>query len=304
MSFETLFLILVNAAVFCAISGLFVVFMASAREAKPGEKIAAPPVSLPAPATAPWTLKDEREAALAYLASPSAFWLDPNRYGDDPDWQARLFPEPKVTPPTQEYEKVLALHGIMNPKTTMRMVMSDPAPKCPVCGSRRSEVTAEHGDEASMWGCLDCITEFTRAGETKKSKQRRQAFLTVLPCGCKGEIVQMRAPYSGYHVSRCETCKAEWEPRSNDPTGRSLGQGESVTWAEDELAPPMPPATTADFEKGLRREAEWKRVIAAGGNDGAGSCPDHYGCGWPVERREGLYYCTRSDCRHSEKGWT
>lgn len=52
---------------------------------------------LPLPAPVVDTLVEERRLAQLFIDVPSAFWLDPNRYGDDPDWRKRLFPEPTTT---------------------------------------------------------------------------------------------------------------------------------------------------------------------------------------------------------------
>lgn len=54
------------------------------------------PDPLPAPeptlAVPLWTIEDDRRQAQAFIDYPTAFWLDPNYFGDFPDWRERLFP--------------------------------------------------------------------------------------------------------------------------------------------------------------------------------------------------------------------
>src|SRR3546814_316915 len=54
------------------------------------------PDPLPAPeptlAVSLWTEEDDRRQAQAFIDHPTAFWLDPNFFGDDPNWRERLFP--------------------------------------------------------------------------------------------------------------------------------------------------------------------------------------------------------------------
>lgn len=210
-----------------------------------------------------------------FLEVPTASWLDPNRYGDNPDW--RPVPKPKPVPKIAAPER--------------------PAPNCPVCGpAGRVVVMSVHAGEATMWDCWDCGAAFTRKGETAKSRKKRtirlerrhldalepaelrrlslsdtplaevymhsapavipyrpdrslritsrqlddelismhqmmqQASEDRLPCGCTGAIKRGREPYTGWWFSACETCGAEWEPPSNDSTGRRLAQGERVIY--------------------------------------------------------------------------
>lgn len=159
------------------------------------------PDPLPSPeptlAVALWTEEDERRQALAFIEHPTAFWLDPNLFGDDPNWRERLFPpkrdeygdtilpviygenriEGRFIDPEKERqaEAVLMRHGILVPKMTFKAVMHDPAPPCPTCHTGRRMVLTDHGGEATSWACVDCDTEFTRAGETRSSKKRRKA---------------------------------------------------------------------------------------------------------------------------------
>jgi hypothetical protein len=129
-----------------------------------------PATALPPPL---WSDTDARRAAEMFIENPLAFWLDPNLWGDDPNWRERLFPTP--TEP------------LISPVMRMRA----------------------HID---------------------KRKGKPDDSFPDLPCGCPWEttITRMREPYTGWHVTRCNRCKAEWEPASNDPTGRRLGQGERV----------------------------------------------------------------------------
>lgn len=133
-----------------------------------------------------WTIEDDRRQAQAFIDCPTAFWLDPNFFGDDPNWRERLFPPPRdeygdvlehhfIDPEKErQAEAVLMRHGIMVPKMTFRAVMHDPAPPCPTCHTGRRMVLTDHGGEATSWACVDCDTEFTRAGETRTSKKRRK----------------------------------------------------------------------------------------------------------------------------------
>lgn len=181
--------------------------------------------------------EQERLMALSFIDNPTAFWLDPNLWGDDPEWRTRLFPptpEPLVGSVMRmrghidkrkeaENDRLMAAAGIRNPKMTFRAVLSD-------------ENFAE------------------------------------LPCGCPWEttITRMRAPYTGWHVTRCDRCMAEWEPASNDPSGRRLGQGETVTMA--------------DFKHGV--------------------CPAE-DCRSPCTLdKRGFYYCTNPKCEKHMVGWS
>jgi len=125
----------------------------------------------------------ERNEQRLYAACPSAFWLNPD------GWDAP--PRPAIEGMMAEHEAVLARHGVLVPKQTFRAVMPPltdlprstvipdsnerAAPMCPVCKVGRRTVMAVHGGEATMWDCFDCGAEFTRKGETKSSKKRRQA---------------------------------------------------------------------------------------------------------------------------------
>lgn len=319
-----------------------------------------PPKSTPTVAAPPqWTLDDERRAALAFIADPTLFWLDPNFWGEFPDWRDKLFnriedDEPDEPEPAQA-----------------------DAPPCPVCKTGRRLVLAIHGGEATMWDCVDCGAEFTRAGETKASRaarrkkycgcgaamphhpgecedakrkhanifQPKMIFRSgyTLPCGCIGtgadvEYIEyggwagdsgwstcklcgskwvahtgnplvdegrsgvVRPPLPcgcayetpiehtqspGLRYSRCKSCDREWEPPSNDSSGRKLGQGETVQ------------------KRGhIRRNHAWQRradAVHAGTAENHGSCPEP--CGMPVDKCGGYYYCSDSQCEWHKKGW-
>ncbi len=154
----------------------------------------------PLPATEPtlavplWTIEDDRRQAQAFIDCPTAFWLDPNFFGDFPDWREKLFAPERVQTPPRLGEKghidpvreqmALSygisrmggnfLYTIHDPQNTFKMVMHDPAPDCPTCHVGRRMVLTDHGGEATSWACVDCDTEFTRAGETRTSKKRRK----------------------------------------------------------------------------------------------------------------------------------
>jgi len=134
------------------------------------------------------------------------------------------------------------------------VIYQRPAPRCPNCGTGRRIVMDVHRGEASSWECMDCAAIYTRAGETKssvksrKGKQQppRSPYPAKLPCGCPGDgrvTVYQRAWGHSRHVE-CNQCLCWWEPRSNDPSGRRLAQGETVhTQIHDEhLDMPPPPA--------------------------------------------------------------
>ena len=146
------------------------------------------PDPLPAPeptvAVPLWTVEDDRRQAQAFIDHPLAFWLDPNLFGDDPDWRERLFPPKRDEygdiDPAKEVQALsygvarMTAPAIYYPQNTFRAVMHDPAPPCPTCRTGRRMVLTEHGGEATSWACVDCDTEFTRAGETKSSRKRRK----------------------------------------------------------------------------------------------------------------------------------
>lgn len=196
-----------------------------------------------------------------FLEVPTATWLDPNRYGDNPDWRP-IAPKKKT------------------------VVAKRRTPSCVNCGGREHVyATAQHGDQDSAWQCHACLVEFTRADMQRQRDSRylepaelrrpslsdtplaevymhsapavipyrpdrslritsrqlddelismhqmmQQASEDRLPCGCTGAIKRGREPYTGWWFSACETCGAEWEPPSNDSTGRRLAQGERVIY--------------------------------------------------------------------------
>jgi hypothetical protein len=104
-----------------------------------------------APQTDP--IADDRRWAALFHANPLAFWLDPELWGP--------LPKPGKT----------AIRGETRPE----LPVAD-APPCPICpdGGKRT-VMAIHGGEATMWDCFVCGCEFTRAGETKKSRNKRRS---------------------------------------------------------------------------------------------------------------------------------
>jgi len=135
-----------------------------------------------------------RQEQRLYAACPSAFWLNPDGWDAPPRVHEHTWVEIQrigkqtkqrcvdcgetaIEGMTAEHEAVLARHGVLVPKQTYRMTMprDEDAPKCPVCHIGRRTVMSVHGGEATMWDCFDCGAEFTRKGETKSSKKRRQA---------------------------------------------------------------------------------------------------------------------------------
>lgn len=151
------------------------------------------PVPAPAPTVAVplWTEEDDRRQAQAFIDHPLAFWLDPNLFGDDPDWRERLFPAPVRV----QQAPRLGEPGYIDPVREQRALtyglgrvsgnylyhtdgesfrIEKAAPPCPTCRTGRRMVLTDHGGEATSWACVDCDTEFTRAGETKSSRKRRK----------------------------------------------------------------------------------------------------------------------------------
>jgi hypothetical protein len=161
-------------------------------------------------------LADDRRWAQLFIDVPSATWLDPNLYGDDPNWRARLFPPA----PRGRYDHL----PIKKTATAIRA-------HCERCGH---DLIYKKGI-----GVGEYTTLCTGCGDYRD--ERDDPYWT-LPCGHTGSITKMRAPYTGWHVSRCDECKAEWEPRSDDSSGRSLAQGESVWYLgmDTLLHPPRP----------------------------------------------------------------
>lgn len=153
------------------------------------------PDPLPAPeptlAVPLWTIEDDRRQAQAFIDCPTAFWLDPNFFGDFPDWREKLFAPERVQQAPRLGEK-----GHIDPVREQRALsyglnrvsgnylyhtdgesfrIEKAAPPCPTCHTGRRMVLTDHGGEATSWACVECDTEFTRAGETRFSKKRRKA---------------------------------------------------------------------------------------------------------------------------------
>lgn len=64
-----------------------------------------------------------------------------------------------------------------------------------------------------------------------------------LPCGCSIEAAIWKETRDGHRTSKCSQCKAWWYPASNDHTGRTIGQGERVTFRDGTTGPQyFPPA--------------------------------------------------------------
>jgi hypothetical protein len=167
----------------------------------------ASPVSIPPL----WSEEDARQAAISYQSNPLAFWLDPNLWGDNPDWRDHLLPaEPLVG-------------------SVMRM----------------------------------------RAHIDKRKEAE------TLPCGCPIDtpIGGGRQPYLGWPFSVCYRCMAEWEPPSNDSTGRRLGQGEKVNFA--------------NFKHGVCPAEDCRSP-----------------CKLETRYHTPFYHCTSPICDKSNQGWS
>lgn len=131
--------------------------------------------------------EQERLMAQSFIDHPAAFWLDPNLWGDDPNWRERLFP---------------------------------PAPP-----SMRAHVEKrKSGDE--KYAALRAAGVYIPEAHFRAVMGHREDTDPRLPCGCLGPVAHVAL--SGFSYTVCGQCRAEWEPASNDPTGRRLGQGERV----------------------------------------------------------------------------
>lgn len=117
-----------------------------------------------------WTKQDEDMMIALFRDVPSAYWLDPARWGtpDVFDNRENFSGTPLVVGRTRIKGNFLVQESADQP------VALD-APPCPACKVGRRTVMAIHDGEATMWDCFDCGCEFTRAGETKKSRKARLA---------------------------------------------------------------------------------------------------------------------------------
>lgn len=196
-----------------------------------------PPKPTPAGEFERYALQADHEERQKLLASPTGWLLDPFRYPTNPH-EGRT---PRAAAAIDEILDTLArmdrVHNglephfaVYRPEHTFRIV-TPTVPRCPSCGEHKGvAVTADHGGEASAWICNPCQVEFTKAGETRASKKARKSLPSVLPCGCTGAVEQDHILNYG-RESTCRTCFSTWEPRSDDFSGRTLGQGERVRWS-------------------------------------------------------------------------
>lgn len=149
---------------------------------------------------------------LALFRDTGAWWLDPNRWGEEARKHEAL-------------DKVLAALDAM-PTT----------PRCPSCVSGEPMiVAAQHGKHVSLWSCAHCLREWVPVGrtgftESKLSRRRREKKERIavskaahearaleerrLPCGCTGEVWTRAYPTGGWDMGRyaeCVTCKGTWD---------------------------------------------------------------------------------------------
>lgn len=252
----------------------------------------APPPRPPAPAAAPkW---DQERYEIDLFLATGAWWLDPNRWGDNPNWREKhglTAVERQIAPtelPVFAGRAPIAGVPVYEPQTMKR---------CPNCGENDPVIcTAQHGDEETAWSCVKCKIDFTNAGIKKKPKkgvhQRPVAEMPhKLPCGCPSSPTSITIQRTGHTTwTRCGRCEKWWEPRSNDPSGRWLAQGEHVH-DKDDIAP--------------HAQAAWDREakrIRENRGENHGTCPSAI-CQFPVAKRGGLYYCTNTDCHRYYGGW-
>lgn len=282
-----------------------------------------------------WAEMDRKMTAIEtqmFLAVPSAWWLDPNRWGDKPDWRDDL-PRPAV-------------------KIAAKITAKKRRPCCPTCGSEQIGVLAEYDGEESLWDCGRCGAEFTKKGETKKSIRRREAlkakaekesgFYDDLPVQLQRppgvepmlhEVMMVQSaplvvphnPGSVFDYMGKETesaypllpcgCSAfgsitKYGPRKDGTTWVRCGTCEK--WWE-------PASNSADGHRLAQGEivhrkddmapnavARWEMIraaqIAGIGGENHGVCPSAI-CQFPVDKRGGKYYCTNTDCNHHYEGW-
>lgn len=277
----------------------------------------------PAPTAAPAPSHNPEEHEMRLFLDTRAWWLDPNRWGDDPDWRSRI-PGPVTSVVTnrckhcgegnyiEKYNTLLCDkcgdYRSVNPpyldadppiealEPTYRL---RPCPSCGRAGHAHIKVLANHGDEATLMECERCGCEYTPAGPTKAwtkeqklmrgvAIQRKQlpSHPDVLPCGCPGNGSITRSKSGGTTWTGCGKCSKWWEPRSDDATGRWIAQGEYVQDRDT-----MDPGCLA---------AWGRRVNQPDRNHGA--CPT-LTCQWPVDKRDGMYYCSNTGCHRHYGGW-
>lgn len=110
----------------------------------------------PAVDPAPPSSRAEDEREMKLFMETGAWWLDPNRWGDDPDWRSRI-PGPIYNTPTAKARK-----GTKPPEPA-----TEKRP-CPWCGSKDVTIAAEHGGEATEWQCNTCAKFYTRSTRVKR----------------------------------------------------------------------------------------------------------------------------------------
>ncbi len=258
----------------------------------------------------------KREAAL-FRDVPTAWWLDPARWGDAPRQEGFGTAKPSGIWCKHCSEGRYLRRGdtlLCNKCGDYRnaeplAVEPISVPPCPSCkrgGQAHISIMAQHGDEASLLECQRCGCEYTPAGPTKRWRKtqrlaKSQAEMSppampgqepaynpdpkTLPCGCPGNgSIERRKIKGGSTWTRCGRCQRWWEPQSNDVTGRWLGQGEHVHDRDDKA----PDAVRA-----------WANRL---NQPSHGVCPADV-CQFPVDKRDGLYYCTNTGCHHYDRGW-
>lgn len=266
---------------------------------------APPPAPAAAPAAAPKWDQDRYETDLFLATGEICWWLDPNRWGDNPNWREKhglTAVERQITPSNRPLAYgALRQAGVLIPEQTYKIVerLPDvlPCPNCGRSGHAYIKIMAQHDDEATMMECERCGCEFTKAGPTKrwtraqkkaaKSVRMVEAHPAELPCGCSWNesITQSHGP--GYGYSRCNRCEKWWElPSNGQGKGRIVAQGEHVH-DKDDMTP------TAQHR--------WEQIRISGAEH-HGVCPS-YLCQMPVAKRGGLYYCTNTDCHRHYGGW-
>jgi hypothetical protein len=225
---------------------------------------------------------------LGWLRSP----LEDEMVTSDRPPPRRLPPRPELIVPQMAYDPIAFWlwpdwSGKDHPADRGFVPFWMREPKEPVAAIEAQEPCSQCGSTNISFGpdnalCRDCgnYRHFRNDVPTQGSSASRPK----LPCGCPHytDVVSMRAPWTGFRVVRCESCKAEWEPASNSADGKRLGQGEEVHFPK--YKPHMPPQRAKNYQHG--------------------ACPT---CSEPCtvfEHTGRAYYtCTSKKCDKHFEGW-
>jgi hypothetical protein len=179
--------------------------------------------------------EQERLMAQSFIDNPTAFWLDPNLWGDDPDWKARLFP-PKTEPlvgsvmrmrghidkrKEAEHEAIMLKNGIQSPKLHFRSTM--PCPHVNV------------GEIPQRWPtdwrkkCLDCGVEL--AGHVPDGDYKHGACPS-----CAAPCEQFTFHGDWFYSCTRATCEKYWQGWGNH--GKQIVSSLQENWHYKRLDTP------------------------------------------------------------------